>query len=442
MKKHTHKTLLLIVLCLLGLITSCNNRSPLLLPPLSNDEEQAEEVPNIIDLSAVQEGKQIKFSWTYPTIGNISGYEIYIKGQETPLYKSDNTDSTSWTFDVSNKPNGIYTFTFYAIDVKGNKSSGISFAFDYKEPELELPNIKDLVAIQKGTKIIFSWSLPTSNEINGYEFYIEGVASAIYSSSTVETTSWTYDTENPNDGTYEFTFFTTDKNGNKSSGLIYSFDYHQQKNLPDVTNFTVEQQKYELGDISSPNDPLTWMDYSVTLSWDAPVSSDVTGYEIYIGDTLIKEIKDTSVESYTYIGMQDNPNGDYTFRIYTVDNYVSMSQGTEYTIHYDRTPPRDFLDSEINITLDYNPSSSPAYYPDVKLRIISNNKDIKYIRITYASGHEPYALMTEFVNGTYGITYSGGTSNVNLLIQTFDEYGNISSGVSRYIPREPLESTN
>ena len=86
MKNHAYKTLLLIALCLLGLITSCNNRSPLLLPPLSNDGEQAEEVPNIIDLSAVQEGKHIKFSWTNPTIGNISGYEIYIKGQETPLY--------------------------------------------------------------------------------------------------------------------------------------------------------------------------------------------------------------------------------------------------------------------------------------------------------------------------------------------------------------------
>ncbi len=439
MKRLTYKTLLLIALCLLGLITSCNNRSPLILPPLSNDKEQAEEVPNIIDLSAVQEEKQIKFSWAYPTIGNISGYEIYIKGQETPLYKSDNTDSTSWTFDASNKPNGIYTFTFYATDMKGNKSSGISFAFDYKEPELELPNIKDLTAIQKGTKIIFSWSLPTSNEINGYEFYIEGVASAIYSSSAVETTSWTYDTENPNDGTYEFTFFTTDKNGNKSSGLIYSFDYHQQKNLPDVTNFKVEQQKYEQGEDVYDNDPLTWMDYSVTLSWSAPVSSDVTGYDIYIGDTLIKEIKDPSVESYTYVGMQNNSDGDYTFKIYTVDDYVSISQGSEYTIHYDRTPPRDFLDTEISITLNYTPSSSPAYYPDAELEIISNNKDIKYIRITYDDSWTDSVIMHEFVNGTHKMRYSGGAPNINLLIQTFDEYGNISTGVSRYIPREPLE---
>lgn len=442
MKKHTHKTLLLIVLCLLGLITSCNNRSPLLLPPISNNEEQAEEIPNLMDLAAIQEGTQIKFSWTYPTTGDVRGYEIYIKGQETPLYKSDNIDSTSWTFDASNKPNGIYTFTFYATDIKGNKSSGISFAFDYKEPELELPNIKDLTAIQKGTEIIFSWSLPTSNEVKGYEFYIEGISSAIYSSSNVETTSWTYDTKNPEDGIYKFTFYTTDQNGNKSSGLIYSFDYHQQKNLPDVTNFTVEQQKYEKGDNSSPNDPLIWMDYSVTLSWNAPDSSDITGYDIYIGDTLIKQIKDSSVESYTYVGMQDNPDGDYTFRIYTVDNYVSISQGTEYTIHYDRTPPRDFLESEINFTLDYTPSSSPAYYPDVDLEIISNNKDIKYVRITYDDSWTYRVSMKEFVNGTYKVNHTGGGPNINFLIQTFDEYGNISTGVSRYVPREPLESTN
>ena len=150
MKKHAYKTLLLIAICIFGIITSCTNRTIILpLPPLSDEEG---EVPNIMNLVAVQEGTHIKFSWTYPTTGNISGYEIYIEGQETPIYKSDNVNSTSWIFDATGKPNGTYTFTFYTTDINGNKSSGIIYTFDYKYDESE-SNIP-VVSIELNKKVL------------------------------------------------------------------------------------------------------------------------------------------------------------------------------------------------------------------------------------------------------------------------------------------------
>ena len=232
------------------------------------------------DLTAMVGDQQITLSWGNPNNDVISGYEVSSDNgaNYTPISGSD-ADTNSHT--VTELTNGTsYTFAVRAVNCPANGAAAIAAA----TPLFAAPT--SLTATAGYGEVTLTWDDPGDSNITGYQLSIDGGGSySTISGSDANTASHTV--------------------GSLTGGTSYTFGVRAVNGagaMVDATPAFVAPDNFQ----AAPGDG------KVTLTWDDPGDSNITGYELSIDGGTFAEIG----------GSDEDTTG------HTVEN---LSNGTSYS---------------------------------------------------------------------------------------------------------------
>jgi chitodextrinase len=331
----------------------------------------------------------LTLSWTASSSSDVSGYDIY--NGSTLL-----TTIVGTTYNVTGLiEKTSYTFTVKAKDTANNIASGTSVnvtTVDATAPN----NVTNLTTSNvTATSLTLSWTASTSNDVTGYE---------VYNGSTLLTTvtGVTYNvsglTANTN---YTFTVKAKDGANNVASG-----------NSVSVTTSAI-------ADTTAPNDVtnLTTSNLSttsVTLNWTASSSSDVVGYDIFNGVSLITS---TASTSYTVTGLTHSTQ--YTLTVKSKDGAGNTSSGTSVTFTT-VTPDTTAPDNVTNLT------TSNVTQTSLTLNwAASVSSDVASYDV-----YNGATLLGNVTGTTYNVSGLTASTQYTFHIRAKDGSNNISSGTS------------
>jgi len=157
------------------------------------------------------------------------------------------------------------------------------------------------------TGLTLSWTASTSTDVSGYEIYRGSTLLSTVTGTTYNVSGLITSTA------YTFTVKTKDTSNNISNGISVN-----------ATTATPDSTAPEnVTDLSSSN----LSDRSVTLSWTASTSTDISSYDIYKDDVFLVN---TANISYTITGL--SPSTLYSFSVRAKDSSGNTSLGVDIDI--------------------------------------------------------------------------------------------------------------
>lgn len=323
--------------------------------------------------------KSFTLKWNASPSKDVAAYEIYQNG----AYLGD---STALSYNVTGlSANTNYTFTIKVKDTSGNVSAGkeysITTVVDTFAPVVTISPVGGSYNAAQNVAI-------TTDEPSTIYYTTDGSAPTV--SSNVYSGPITVNS------TVTIKCFAKDTAGNSSS--VQNVSYMIDITAPDdVTNFNTTN-------IGERN---------LTLSWTASASSDVSGYDVYQGTTLLGS---TSLNSYEVNGL--TPNTSYTFKVVTKDASGNKSVGVSFSVFTlaDTTAPNNVSGlnagsvTETSLTLSWTASTS---------------SDIASYDVFQGT-----TLLGNTTNTTYNVTGLTINTSYTFTIKAKDNYGNAASGTS------------
>jgi chitodextrinase len=267
-------------------------------------DTQAPSVPAGL-LSTAVSSSQISLSWNASTDNvGVTGYRVY----NGTLVASPTTTSVSIT---GLSASTLYAFTVVAVDAAGNASapSAPLSVTTPAAPDTTAPTTPTGLTASAitSTSLTLSWSAATDNVgVSGYSVFRNGVRIA-----NVSTTSYS-DTGLVAATTYSYTIAAYDAAGNASA-----------------LSAAVSATTLALPDTQAPSVPtgLTGTAVSssqINLSWNAATDNvGVTGYSVYLNDTLLTRIATTSFQ---HTGLSAGTT--YNYRVSAYDAVPNHSAWT------------------------------------------------------------------------------------------------------------------
>jgi chitodextrinase len=250
--------------------------------------------------------------------------------------------------------------------------------------------------------LTLSWIASTSTDVVGYDVYQGSTLLTTVSGITYNVTGLTPSTS------YTFTVKSKDNSGNISSGVNVVISTLADTTAPNnVTNLVAS------GILAT----------SLTLSWTASTSTDVAGYQIYNGATLLTTVTGTS---YNVTGLSSNTA--YTFTVKAKDGYNNIASGSSVsatTINVDTTAPNDVTGLTAG-TATVN--SIPVGWT------LSSSSDVANYEVAYSSnGGTNWTVASALVNNSstsYTITGLTTGTTYTIRVVAIDTSGNRSTGVT------------
>lgn len=243
------------------------------------------------------------------------------------------------------------------------------------------------------TSLTLSWTASSSSDVSGYDIYNGATLLTTIIGTTYNVTGLLEKTS------YTFTVKAKDATNNIATGTSVNVTTADATAPNNVTNLVTS------------NVTAT----SLTLTWTASNSTDVTGYEIYNGTTLLTTV---TGNTYNVSGLTSNTN--YTFNVKAKDGSNNIASGTTVNVTTssvaDTTAPNEVTNlttsnlSTTSVTLNWTASTSP----DVASYEIYNGA----------------SLITSTTSTSYTVTGLTQSTGYTLTVKAKDGAGNISNGVN------------
>lgn len=355
---------------------------------------------SVSNVTALSTNNSATLNWTNPFDNDFDHVEITGTSLSTPV-QIGGIKGFSYQYNLTGLEDGAtYGYTIKAVDISGNKSTGITGNFtiaDYTPPA-EATNVRIDSTTETGVNIFFD--SPSDVDFNGARLYngVTGLNSVSASPGQVNIPIST-NALTPNTN-YSLTLKMKDSNNNYSTGVPVTF-----KTLADTT------PPQEVTNVTSTSYPIY-----IDLSWTQ--SSEAANYKIYRDNALIATIVGSS-STYSATGLAQNTQ--YIFKIVSVDAAGNESNGVIYPVSTtgDSTPPGDVS----NVTESVSMTSATFSWTkpiDVDFNGIKVYKDGVYVATIGTVNSYSVGSLTVNTNYSYKFT-------------TVDSWGNESVGVTRNI---------
>lgn len=449
--------------------------SKALMDGMGNDATAPEPITNLT-IGRV-EPNFIEVLWTASTSGDVMNYEVSYSLDGTRFSIASNSINAAYTsYTIPNlTPSTDYIIRLVAIDTSYNRSSERLTTGTTAPPDMIAPEEVGQISTSNLTEksLTLKWVASPSNDVVAYEIYQAGVFIGESSSLSygvtglTSSTSYTFTVKakdgsgnisngvsysvitsadifpptisiSPAPGTY-----TTAKSvvlsSDESATIYYTLDGTTPTELSTVysapisisSNVTVKyfgkdvagnpsaiQSAVYYIDITPPEEvtALTMTNVgerSVTLSWTASTSNDLSRYEVYQGTTKLSDVFTTSYNVSNLV-----PNNPYTFKVVCVDSTGNKSTGVTVSgsTLADTTPPNDVTGlTASNVTgtsLTLNWTASPSSDLD--------SYDV----------YRDLTLLANTTNTTLNVTNLALTTQYTFKVVAKDTVGNASVGSS------------
>ena len=259
-------------------------------------------------LQATSTTNTVTLTWDAPSDGTVTGYKILTR---THFTQTDlavlvaDTGSTATTYTVSNlEPDTAYAFRVVALSDYG-ESSPSHFA-DISTEKLPPPATPaNLQATSTTTTVTLTWNDPADSTITGYKIlsrtHSQSELSVLVADTGSATNSYTVSNLDPNTS-YAFRIVALSDQGESQTSDYVSIS---TKRLPPPA--------------APANLQATSTTTTVTLTWNDPADSTITGYKIlsrtHSQSELSVLVADTGSATNSYTVSNLEPNTSYVFRI-------------------------------------------------------------------------------------------------------------------------------
>ncbi len=280
-------------------------------------------------LVAVPGDAQVELSWQDGGDYDISYSRVFRDGVQVAVVVG-----SSWT-DTGLTNGATYQYEVVAVDTSGNAS-------DPSDPTSAVPRDAvppaaptGLATMPGDRQVTLTWDANGEPDAAGYRVWRDGVQVAV-----VTGTTWT-DTGLTNGVTYEYALRAIDTSGNDSA-----------------TSDPAAETPRDAVDPAAPTGlGVVPSDGEVTLTWDAVVEYDVTGYLVFQDGV---QIAATSGTSWTVTGLINGQ--EYVFTIVAVDSSANESDPSDPVTATPADPPpaaptglvAEPGDAEVTLTWDVN----------------------------------------------------------------------------------------
>lgn len=261
-------------------------------------------------------------------------------------------------------------------------------------PDTTAPNnVTNLITSNiTATSLTLSWTASSSSDVAGYDIYRGSTLLTSVTSTSYSVTGLTEKTE------YTLTVKAKDTTGNVASGTSVTVTTADITAPNNVTN------------LSTSNVTAT----SLTLSWTASTSTDVTGYEVYNGTALLGTVTGTT---YNVSGL--TASTAYTFVVKAKDLANNVASGTSVGVTTsavaDTTPP-----SEVTNLTTSNLSTTSV--------TLSWEASVSIDVVTYEV-YNGTSLIASTSQTSYTVTGLTQSTSYTLTVKAKDGAGNESNGV-------------
>ena len=248
------------------------------------------------DLTAMVGDQQITLNWTDPGISAISGYEVSSDNgaNYTPII---NSMATTTTHIVDNLSNGTeYSFAVRAVNCPANGAAALATA----TPLFDAPT--GLTPTAGYGEVTLGWDNPGNSNISGYEVSSDG--GTVYNSITGSMATTTSHTVLSLTG-----------------GTSYTFAVRAINGAPEMVNATPL--------FAPPTNLSATAGYGeVTLGWDNPGNSNISGYEVSSDAGAFAEIGGSDASTTGHIVGSLIGGTSYTFAVRAINGAPEMVNAT------------------------------------------------------------------------------------------------------------------
>ncbi|MGN1417991.1 MAG: fibronectin type III domain-containing protein, partial [Acutalibacteraceae bacterium] len=276
---------------------------------------------------AIAGAYQISLSWLKSPEASVTGYKIYRKtaNEEYSLIKTITSRNTLSYIDSPLDADTEYTYKIMAVkgDIPGEYSEEISCTpeRDTQPPEITSATPANMSKLNK----TITFKVNSTDNMSYVSYTIEYINSTDKESTVVVTSdlmecscdfSYAFDTASLSDGTYNFVFTATDKEGNVSDKITrtYLIDNTPPEKVEQLTATVVYDTK-------------------LTLKWKDVSDADRAGYRLQQKDGDTYKTIASSVSTIGYNVSSLVPDTEYTFRVAAYDQLGNIGEySDDYTI--------------------------------------------------------------------------------------------------------------
>ncbi len=221
------------------------------------------------DLKIERMGLDLSLNISWEKLSDIVNYTLYTN--QTGTWEIMYNDTTNWTHDVDLADETWHWYRIQTIDLAGHKSALSPMVGHYLRDIIPPMVPENLTAVVAGGGVNVSWSANYDDTINYIlEMHLQdGITWYNYYN---DTGTWNFIQESwfVHDTALKFRICAMD-------------DVHLLSAWSPVLNFTFL-------DLVAPQEPtnltaVTKSEYSVALTWDAPLDPDIVRYQVYVNDT-------------------------------------------------------------------------------------------------------------------------------------------------------------
>lgn len=355
---------------------------------VQSDTTAPDNVTNLATSSLTE--TSLTLSWTASASTDVASYEVY---SGTTLVSTVTTTS----YNVTGLTQGTaYTFTIKAKDGAGNISTGVSVNATTIADTTAPSEVTNLASSNiSSSSLTLSWTSSTSSDIASYEVYNGVTLLSTVTGNSYNVSGLSALTQ------YTFTVKAKDTSGNVSIGASVT------ATTTDVADTTAPA---DVTNLAASNVTETTVD----LSWTASISTDVVGYDVYNGVTLI-----TTVTGTTYQVAGLTAGTAYTFNVIAKDGAGNESVGTSVNVTTqvaaDTTPPN-------NVT---NLTATPGETIVDLAWTVSTSGDVAGYQILQGT-----TVLGTVTGTTYQATGLTASTQYTFTVKAYDGANNYASGAS------------